>query len=248
MKRLAITWLLLVLFVGLCVPAHASVTIEAVINEGVSVVFYFENITSTIWNNITSPKYRYLFNETTFPQIIVENLEQLNLTRVTYSLASIEFDNSTRSMRARFYLSGSDILSFDYNKTSMAKTYRVRTEWRKFYANFTGPEGDHILTLNFTEYFGKPLNEWNFTEDYLLNNENRSAYFYNYTGPSPFDSLYMAFVLPQGAIPRSPEGDIIIFEFPPAFWDVLLNSPIPIVGVLIIVSVAAFLYRRIKGT
>lgn len=242
MKRFVITWLLLVLFVGLCVPAHASATIKAVINEEISVVFYFENI--------TSPKYRYLFNETTFPQIIVDNLEQLNLTRVTYSLpeSPIEFDNSTRSMRARFYLSGSDILSFTYNKTSMAKTYRVRTEWRKFYANFTGPEGDHVLTLNFTEYFGKPLNEWNFTEHYLLNNEKRSAYFYNYTGPSPFDSLYMSFVLPQGAIPQSPEGDTIIFEFPPVFWDVLLNSPIPIVGALIIVSITAFLYRRIKGT
>jgi len=250
MKRLVITWLLLVLLVGFCVPAYASVTIEAVINQGINVVFYFEDINSTIWDNIISPEHRYLFNETTFPQIIVDNLEQRNLTQVTYSLPEvpIEFDNSTRSMRANFYLSGSDILSSAYDKTSMGKTYRVNTEWRKFYANFIGLEGEHILTLDFITYFGAPLSIWSFTEGYPLNGENRSAYFFNYTGPSPFDSLYISFVLPKGVIPRSPEGDTIVFEFPPAFWDVLLNSPIPIVGALIIVSVAAVLYRKIKGT
>lgn len=250
MKRLVITWLLLVLFLGLCVPVRGSVKVEAVINEGVSVAFFFENITSAIWDNITSPEYSYLFNETTFPQIIVGNLEQRNLTRVDYSLPDkpLEFDNFTRSMRVRFYLSDADILSSAYNRTSMSKTYRVNVEWRKFYANFTSSEGVHIFTLDFRTYFGAPLDTWSFTEGYLLNNENRSAYFYNSMGPSAFGSLNMSFVLPKGAIPRSPEGDAIVFELPPAFWDVLLSSPVPIVGAIIVVSVAVVLYRRIRGT
>lgn len=246
MKRLVMMWLLLVLFVGFCVPAHASVTIEAVINESINVVFDFIDIDATIWEKIQ--QYRYLFNETTFPQIVVDDLEQRNLTRVAYSLPEVpmEFDNSTRSMRARFYLYGLDILSSTYNRTSMGKTYRVRTDWRKFYANFTGPDGVHILTLDFMTYFYAPLTAWSFIEDYRLNNENRSAYFYNYTGEVPFDFLSMFFVLPKGAVPRSPEVDMIVFEFPPAFWDVLLSSPIPIVGALIVVSIAVILYRRIR--
>ena len=250
MKRLVITWLLLVLFFGLCVPVRGSVTVEAVINEGINVAFFFENITSAIWDNITSQEYSYLFNETTFPQIVVGSLERRNLTNVAYSLPDnpLEFDNSMRSMRARFYLSGSDILSSAYSRTSMGKTYRVNVEWRKFYANFTSSEGVHILTLDFRTYFGAPLDTWSFTEDYLLNGENRSAYFYKHMGPVPFGSLNMSFVLPKGAIPRSPEGDAIVFEFPPAFWDVLLNSPVPIVGAIIVVSVAVVLYRRIRGT
>jgi len=248
MKRLVITWLLLVLFAGLCVPVYASVTIEAVISERIDVVFDFRGINSTVYGLIK--QHSYLFNDTTFPQIIVDNFEKLQNLTITYSPqdSHLEFNQSEPfpSMRATFYLSGSDILSFTYNKTSMGKTYRVRTDWRKFYANFTGPEGENILTLDFKTYFGEPLNTWSFTEEYLLNNENRSAYFFNNTDATPFDSLSMSFILPKRAIPRSPEGDTIVFEFPPAFWDVLLNSPIPIVGALIIVSISAVLYRKIR--
>jgi len=244
MKRLAFTCILLfLLFFGLSVPAYASVTIQAVIDQGIEVFLDFRNITSSVWDKIQNNS--YLFNYTTFPKIIVDNLKRYGLN-ATFSLPynPIELVNSTRSMRARFYLSGSDIVSLTFNEKTMAKTYSIRTEWRKFYANFTSAQGVHILSLNFTEYFGKPVSQWE-KINYTLNNEVHPAYFYNYTGLTAFDPLFY-FVLPAEAINVQAVGDTITFEFPSAFWDVLLNSPIPIVGALIVVSVVVFLYRKAR--
>jgi len=245
MKRLAFTCVFLfLLFFGLSVPAHASVTAQAVINERIDVLLDFNDINFSIWQRVQN--YSYLFNDTTFPKIIVDNLKQRYGLNATFSpLESLmELDNSTRSMRARFYLSGSDIISLTLNKKTMAKTYNVRTEWRNFYANFTSAQGVQILSLNFTEYFGKPVSQWE-KINYTLSDGVHPAYFYNYTGSTVFDPLFY-FVLPAGAINVQAVEDTIIFEFPPSLGDVLLNSPFPIVGALIIITIAIVLYRKVR--
>jgi hypothetical protein len=246
MKSLAAACALLslLLFFGLSLPVRASVTAQAVIDQRIDVLLDFVNINSSVWDKIQNN--RDLFNGTTFPKIIIDNLEVYGLN-ATFSLPDnpIKFDNLTKSMNASFYLSGSDIISFSFNRDTMAKTYRVRTEWRKFYANFTDAQGEQILFLNFAEYFGTPVSSWE-KINYTLNGKEHPAYFCNFTtAQSDFDPLFY-FVLPAGAINVQANGDTIIFEFPPDLGDILLNSPFPIVGALIIITIAIVLYRKVR--
>ncbi len=247
MKSLAAACVLLslLLLFGLSSPARASVTAQAVIDQHrIEVLLDFGNINSSIWDKIQNN--RDLFNDTTFPKIIVDNLKENYGLNANFSRTDkpIEFDNSTNSMRASFYLFGSDIISFSFNKDTMAKTYRVRTEWRKFYANFTDAQGEQILSLNFAEYFDAPVSSWE-KINYTLNGKEHPAYFYNSTVQADFDPSFH-FVLPAGAVNVQANGDTIIFEFPPSLGDILLNSPLPIVGALIIITIAIVLHRKLK--
>jgi hypothetical protein len=52
MKKLAVTHLLLILFVALIMPVHASVAMEAAIDQSIHVVLNFENVTSMIYDEI----------------------------------------------------------------------------------------------------------------------------------------------------------------------------------------------------
>lgn len=233
MKRLLVASFIFVLFSALITSVHASVTIQAVIDQNIHVVFNFKNINSTIYADIKSS-----LNNSTIPEIIVKNLKEQNLTRVVYHDSELVFNDLNKSVHATFYLSGSDILNFTL--TAMTRTYRVRTDWRKFNVNLTDR-----LSLNFTEYFGAPIAEWqriNYTDP-----ENRihPAYFYNYTGPSPFDPLWY-FILPTNATNVRAVEDAIIFEAPASLEDTLLNSPFLILGALIVVNIAAFVYRRVR--
>lgn len=244
MKRLAIICLLLALLALTGLPAYASVTLNAVINQSVHVVFNFENINSTIWEKIVYLYNHDLLNETTFPRIVLDYLKQRNLNSAYVRDSEFELNYAARSMHAAFYLFGSDILSFTVDKITMTKIYRVRTEWRKFYANFTGEQGLFLFSLNFAKYFGASMSQWR-EVNYTLNGETRLAYYYNYTGPSSFDPLCY-FILPATVTNPEVVGDMIIFEFPPAFEDVLLNSPFLVVAALIIVNVFHFVYRKVR--
>jgi hypothetical protein len=244
MKSLAVTcFLLLLLLFWLNAPVHASFTVQSVINQNIDVSLDFANFNSSVWQKIQSNS--YLFNDTTFPNIIVDNFKRQYSLNETFYLpdSTIELNNATRSMTANFSLYGSDIVSFTFNYTAMANTCSVRTEWRNFYANFTNDQGVHVVSLNFTEYFGTPLSSWE-EINYTLNGEVHPAYFYNYTGQADFDPLFY-FVLPTNANNVRVVGETIVFELPPALWVSLLNSPFPIVGALIIITIAAFLYRKL---
>jgi len=110
----------------------------------------------------------------------------------------------------------------------------MRTDWRNFHINITDE-----FSLDFTEYFGKPVSQWNFE------NMTRPTYYYNYTGSSSFDpSCY--FILPAAATNVQAVEDTIIFDLPMPFEDSLLNSPFLILGALIVVIIAFSLYRKVK--
>ena len=238
MQRLIVASLVFVLFAALITSVHASVTIQAVIDQNIHVVFNFENINSTIYADIK--QHKPSLDHSTIPQIIVKNLKQRNLTHVEYYDSQLVFDDLDRSIHATFYLSGSDVFNFTVNKAMMVRTYHVRTDWRRFCVNLTDR-----FSLNFTEYFGTPVATWqkiNYTDP-----EKRvyPAYFYNFTGPIPFDPLCY-FILPTTATNVRAIEDTITFEIPVSLEDALLNSPFLILGALIVVNIAAFVYRRVR--
>jgi len=229
MKKLTVTYLLLILLVALVMPVHASVTMEATIDQSIHVALNFENVNSPIYDEI-----KQTFNITTIPLIIEKNLEQQGLTLVRWGYSQkIDFNDSTNSIHAEFFLGGSDIITSTFNKTTMARRYQVRTEWRKFHADLA-----ENFSINFNEYFGTPIADW----DYI---NSEKAYYNEYTELDAFTPS-CKFVLPKTAININAAGDTIFFEIPPLFEDVLLNSPFLILGALITVIIIAFIYRKIR--
>ncbi|MDH5532696.1 MAG: hypothetical protein OEX99_04430, partial [Candidatus Bathyarchaeota archaeon] len=71
MKKLAATYLLLTLLITLVTPVHASVKMQATIDQNIHVVFIFEDINSTIYSEA-----KQTFNITTIPKAIIKSLEQ----------------------------------------------------------------------------------------------------------------------------------------------------------------------------
>jgi hypothetical protein len=224
--------LFLLLAVVLVTPVHASVTTQAIINQDIQVLFDFRNISSDIYRNIT-------ITETTIPETIKNNLMQRGLTHVDCRYAPLDFNSTENSLHVAFILFGSDILNVTVNTKAMVKTYHVRTDWRKFQVNLT--DG---LSLNFTEYFGEPVDMWQ-RINYTLNAETHPAYYYNFTDLDTFDPTCY-FILPAEATHVVASGDAITFELPLSFADSLLNSPFLVLGALIVVNIAFFAYRRIK--
>jgi hypothetical protein len=234
MKKIAAASILLILFVALIMPVHASVTMEATIDQSIHVVLNFENVSSTIYNEIKQNKQS--FNVTTIPLIIVNNLKQQGLTRVRSGYSQeIGFDDSTNSIHVEFFLAGSDIITFTFNKTTMVRLYQVRTEWRKFNINIT-----ENFPVDFAKYFGTPIVQWD-----RIDSESEKAYYFEYTGLDSFTPS-CKFVLPTTATNIHATGDTIFFETQPLLEDVLLNSPFLILGALITVIIIAFIYRRIR--
>ena len=238
MKKLVCAHLsFLLLIVTLITPVHASVTVQAIIDQDIHVAFNLENINSTIYWTI---KNEQLITESTIPNIILDNLEQQNLTHVDAYTQPIVFnDPPASSIYMAFSLTGSDVLNITVNTKSMAKVYHVRTDWRKFQVNLTNE-----FSLDFAKYFGEPLDEWE-RINYTLNAKTHPAYCYNFTDSDTFDPTCY-FILPAAATNVSYDLNIIIFELPLSFGDSLLNSPLLILGALIVIIIAFFLYRKVR--
>ena len=235
-KVVCVHLLFLLLIVTLITSVHASVTVQAIIDQDSHVAFNLENINSTIYWTI---KNEQLITESTIPNIILDNLEQQNLKQVDVYVQPIIFNDSTLSVYIAFSLTGSDILNMTVNTKSMTKTYHVRTDWRKFQVNLTNE-----ISLDFAEYFGKPVEEWP-RINYTLNEKRHPAYYYNFTGSDTFDPLCY-FILPAAAANVQAVEDIIIFDLPMPFEDSLLNSPFLILGALIVMIIAFSLYRKVR--
>jgi len=239
MRKAVTTCLVAVLLALSIANAHASVTIYATINEGVSVDFTFEDIEPTLYNQTVQ---QGLFNVSTIPQAVQEYFMQRNLTNVImdYNHTQEVFNNLTKSIHVSFSLAGPDIIHVTVSRETANRVYNVTTGWRKFSINLT----DAFL-LDFAEYFGKLMPYWQLVNYTDIENKTHPAYYnsYNYTAGPTFE-LKWYYVLPATAINVSAVEDNIIFELPPWFEDSLLNSPFLILIALIIVNVAVFLYRR----
>ncbi len=231
MKKLVLSHLTVILLLTLIIPVHASVELKATIGQDIYVIFNFQNVTA--YETIKEDR---LIDEFTIPEIIRGNLEEQNLTNVEFRWEPVNFNDAERSICVRFYLSGSDILTFTFSTETMRRTCRVRTNWRKFELNLTDD-----FYLNFTEYFGTPLSdpEWNFDD------KTYPTYYYNYTGTILLDPVCY-FILPREATDIHVQGESLVFELPPSLGDSLLNSPFLILGAIIVANIVAFLYRTIK--
>jgi len=237
MKKIVCAHLLFLLsIVTFITSVHASVTVQAIIDQDIDVAFNLENINSTIYWTIKNGN---LINPSTIPNIILENLEEQNLTHVDVYTQPIFFNDSESSIYVAFSLTGSDILNFTVNTKSMIKTCHARTDWRKFQVNITNG-----FSLNFTEYFSEPVERWQ-RINYTLNAKTHPAYYHIFTDSNTIDTACY-FILPASGTNVQVTGDILTFELPLSFGDFLLNSPFLILGPLIVVIIAFFLYRRVR--
>ena len=237
MKTFVLSHLAIILLLTLITSVQASVELKATIGQDIHVMFNFQNVTAyeTIKDQI---------DEFTIPDIIRSNLEEQNLTNVEFRWEPVYFNDAEKSVSVRFYLSGSDILNFTFSTETMRRTYRVRTDWRKFELNLT-----HDFSLNFKEYFGKPISmspPWQLINYTDLENRTYPTYYSNYTSPSPYDPECY-FILPREATEVHVEDmETIVFELPPSLGESLLNSPFLILGAIIVANIIAFLYRSIR--
>jgi hypothetical protein len=230
MRKLVLTHLVLILVLTLTTSVNASVELKATVSQGIDVTLSFRNMNSTVYGALRA---ELETNETKIPEIIRGNLARRNLTNAQYRWEPVEFNDAENSITVRFYLSGSDILDLTFSEEKMRRTYHVKTDWRKFKLNITKD-----LSLDFTEYFGKPISEWNF------DNETYPTYHYNYADASSFDPACF-FILPKEAtkVHIGEDMETIIFELPLSFEESLLNSPFFILGAIIVVIIIASLYR-----
>lgn len=226
MKTLALTYLSIILIM-LITPVQASVTIQAEINQNIHVTFNFENLNAKIYNETIQQE---IFNISTIPKTIEKNLKNVH---AHYEPFQNIFDDTERSITVTFYLAGSDIIDITLNKTSMTRIHKVQTEWRKFQVNLT-----KNFQVDFAEHFGKPIYLWNYSD-------SEKTYYHEDARSDSLD-LSCKFVLPPTATNIHATIDSIIFETPPLPEDILLNSPFLILGALIIVIMATFLYQRIR--
>lgn len=228
MKNSVLSCLALLLTLALITPVYASVEVRATIDEAIHVVFNFGNVTDY-------EEVKNVMTNLTIPEAILSNLRERNLTNVEYGWESVNFNDADKAITVRFYLSGSDILNFTFSTGTMMRTFRVRTDWRKFDLNLT--DG---FSLNFAEYFGTSLSTWEFE------NETYPTYFHNYTGTVPFDPT-CCFILPMKATEvHVEEMETIVFELPPSLEESLLNSPFLIFGAIIVAIIVASLYRSTR--
>ena len=129
LKSTTIFFVLFIVFLaGLAVPVHASVSVTSTIGDSVYVVYDFQNLNSTVYDEI---KANYQFNiSTTISTAIVKNLEAQGQKQVQSSLGpeSGEFEDVAKSIHVSFYIWGSDIISSTISGATMKKTYEVKTD------------------------------------------------------------------------------------------------------------------------
>jgi len=231
MRKQLVTYTLFFLFILITTPtvsASSPITIKATIDEGIHVTFSFTDIEPQLYNEI---KTQGIFNISTIPNAIKEYFEQENLTsaRVIYDLNQEIFNDDANSINVKFLLAGSDIVSYTLNKTDMARTFRVRTDWRKFQVSLT-----KNFSINFEEHFGDPLSEW-----------QQINHGFEKSVKDDFEMSFQ-FVLPEKSYDIKTEEDTIIFKVPITFEDTLLNSPFLILGAILIANIIVLVYRKVR--
>lgn len=234
MKKLIIPYILLILLATPTVLAD-SLTTETTINESLYVTFNFTTKKPRLYEEIKQG-----FNASTIPNVIEENFEQQHLTnaRVIYDLHQAIFDDTTNSTHVRFHIFGSDVISYTLSETDMTRSFRVRTDWRKFQVSFT-----QDFSLDFEEHFGSSLIEWQQVNYTMADGKIHPAL--ERIDESLFEMSFR-FILPEEAFDIQVEEDTIIFKIPLVFEDTLLNSPFLILGAIIIANIIVVAYRKAK--
>lgn len=233
MRNLLLFPLAVILLLTLTAPACAFVELEAKVGEQIDVTMIFEELNSTIYGMI---KDEIENNETKIPDTIKKNLDERNLTNVEYHWKPASFNDAESSITISFALSGKDILNSTFSEETMKRRFHVRTDWRKFELDLTDD-----FSLDFTEYFAKPLSDWSFE------NETYLGYYYEYNGTVPVDPICY-FILPGEAtrVHIAEDMETIVFDLPLSLGESLLNSPFLILGAIVVAIIASSLYRSVR--
>ena len=217
----------------------SSVTMRSFVDDNLLVTYNFAGFDDSIYNQI---KNNAQFNASTIPEIIMNGLAEKNLKQVDWGPTPqpITYDDANRAIDVSFFLSGSDIVSFSINRTSISRTYKVTTEWQKFQVNLTSN-----LSVGFAAAFDKAVSEWQRTSYADASQKVHPAFYYRNNQTSTVAvSFYL--ILPSSASNVSVEGDIVTYQMPPMFADQLLSSPLLVLAALIIVLVIVLLYRKAR--
>jgi hypothetical protein len=231
--------MLIVLFaVILCsasvVSVHAtSVTVETSITQDFHVVFAFLDINATVYGNINS---NGLMTKDTLPNQLSDNMALKGFLGVQFYSTSISFDNNTYSIVSSFNLQGPSIVNSTIDRAAKIETFRMNTEWRKFYLNVTSD-----FHFNFTQDFAQQLSYW-------TNSTTGGVRSYSYSNSTAEGNFSFSFQLPSYASNIVVSGDTITFDAPyePSFEDNLINSPILILIALAVAGVIIYFYRKIR--
>lgn len=219
--------LFIVLTVFLVMPVRAEISVTVRPDDSLSVIYEFKNLDQSVYDEAKTR-----FAADTIPRIIAANMASENRT-VQWSVIDATFsDNTTRTIRNSFTLSGSGIISSSLNKTDLKQSHEVRTDWRKFKIDLTDS-----FSFDFNQYAAAPAEEWqkpNATTFYL---ENRA------TGTL---DLQFYIVLPASASEVHVVSNTIFYKMPGSLADQLLYSPFPVLAALAVALVIVLIYRRLR--
>jgi len=231
MRKIALASLTAILILSAIIQVNASITTRATVDDSLFITYDFENLNPSTYDQI---KANAQFNITTIPQIIVENLEQKNQKLVNFGLGPLTdiYDDANQAIHISFFLSGSDIISFTVNTTTMRRTYQVKTEWRKFEVTLASN-----FTIDFAQYLAEPVAQWQKTDLTTFYLENK-----------PTDTLNVFFylALPPSASNVQVQEDTITYDIQPRLEDQLLNSPFLILGAIAVALIIVILYRKAR--
>lgn len=230
MKKISLINLIAILALSAAIPVNASVTTKTTIDDSLFIT-YDLSLDQTLYNQT---KTNTQFNISTIPQIIIKNFEEKNQTLVRWGLGPQTdiYDDANHAIHISFFLSGSDIISFKVNETTMERMYQVRTEWRKFQVNLTSD-----FYIDFAELLAKPVAEWQKT--------NATTFYYENKEAGTLDAFFYLF-LPASASNVRVEGDTVFYDVPPRFEDQLLNSPFLVLGAIAVALMIVLIYRKAR--
>jgi len=240
LKKLTFTCIITVLILSPILSVNAQITTKSTVDDNLFVTYDFENLDPTIYDQTKANS--QFFNISTIPQIIKQNLAQKNLTSVNWDLGPQTniYDDANKAIHISFFLGGSDIISFTINKTTMERTYTVKTDWRKFKVNLTSS-----FTIDFAQHLAKPMAEWQQTKYTDTQGSLHQAYYYENKQTGTLD-MFFYLILPASASRINVQGDTVVYDIPPRLEDQLLNSPFLILGALAVALVIALIYRKAR--
>lgn len=229
MKKAALTCLLGFLILSTVYPAYAAVTIKATVGDNVFVTFDIENLDPPVYDQAVAQ-----INAETIPKAIVSTLNLIDLKQVQYSFGSdpLVLNGDAKTIESSFFLSGSDVISFEMNRTSMKRSYEVNTSWRKFELSLTSN-----FTLHFAERLDTAVSDWQ--------KSNATTFFFESQRANEPDMTFYLY-LPGSAQSVRVDGDTVFFEMPSSFGDLLLDSPFLILAALAVALVVVLIYRRLR--
>jgi len=211
------------------VPSYGDeITVNVRIDDSLSITYELANLSQPVYEQA-----RIEFTPEKIPETIVENFEKGDQTlRWGPSPSPIEFDNTTHTIRNSFFLSGSSIMSFTLNKTTLRRIYEVKTDWRRIKVNLTSS-----YSVDFAQRLSKPVSEWQ---------KLGATTFFHESKETGAPDILFNISLPASASAVRAEADIVFYEGEPYLEDQLLNSPFLILVALIVALVIISVYRKAR--